>query len=159
MSEAIWLPATPQLSDVCMVKIRVGPPIDGGGSTQGQRRIIPILDGTVTGLRLNGIVRPGGADFQRLRPDGVTEIQARYMILTDDGATVYVENTGLRHGPPEVMARLLAGESIDPALVYFRSVPKFEVQGAAYSWMERSIFLCAGARFPDEVVLRFFEVN
>ena len=152
-------PQSPQLSDVCTVKVRLGAPIDGGNGAQGQRRIIPIVDGVVTGPRLKGVVRAGGADFQRLRHDGVTEIQARYVIDTHDGFTVYVENTGLRHGPPDVMARLSAGAEVDPALVYFRSAPRFEVQAGPYAWMERSIFVCSGARFPDSVVLRFFEVT
>jgi hypothetical protein len=36
----------------------------------------------------------------------------------------YVENTGLRFGPPEALERLRRGEPVDPALIYFRSAPR-----------------------------------
>jgi len=102
---------------------------------------------------------PHGADFQHIGPDGVTEIQARYAIETDDGYRIYVENTGIRRAPPEVMAHLMKGEVVDPALIYFRSAPRFEVPNGPYTWLERSMFLCSGARFPEHVVLRFFKVT
>lgn len=148
-----------ELKPLCEITARLLPPVDIGEGPQGRRRLIPISGGEVTGERLNGVVLPGGADFQRIRPDAVTEIQARYVIETHDGFKVYVENTGLRHAPSEVMARLMKGEVVDPALVYFRSAPRFEAPGGPYTWLERSLFLCSGARYPEHVVLRFFEVT
>jgi len=53
------------------------------------------------------------------------------VIETREGARVYVENTGIRHGPPEAMARLRRGEPVDPALNYFRTVPRFETSEPA----------------------------
>ena len=32
----------------------------------------------------------------------------------------------MRHGPPEVLARLAKGEDVDPSLYYFRTVMRFE---------------------------------
>ena len=51
----------------------------GHGPT-GERRIVPILGGTVVGPRLSGDILPGGADYQLIRPDGVAEIEARYTL-------------------------------------------------------------------------------
>ncbi len=152
-------PTQPQLKPLCDIMARLLPPVDIGDGPQGRRRLIPISAGEVTGERLKGTLLPGGADFQRIRHDAVTEIQARYVIETHDGYKVYVENTGLRHAPPEVMARLMKGEVVDPALVYFRSIPRFEAPDGPYTWLERSLFLCSGARFPEHVFLRFFEVT
>ncbi|ESQ86671.1 hypothetical protein ABAC460_22855 [Asticcacaulis sp. AC460] len=148
-----------ELRPLCEITARLLPPVDIGEGPQGRRRVISISGGEVVGERLRGVVLPGGADFQRIRPDAVTEIQARYVIETHDGFKVYVENTGLRHAPPEVMARLMKGEVVDPALVYFRSAPRFEAPDGPYTWLERSLFLCSGARYPEHVVLRFFEVT
>jgi hypothetical protein len=57
------------------------------------------------------------------------------------------------------MRRLLAGERVDPALVYFKSTPVFETSAPELQVLVRSIFVGAGARYPDEVVLRFWKVD
>ena len=76
----------------------------------------------------------------------LTEILARYVIETDDGAFVSVENPGIRRAAPEVMRRLLAGEPVDPALVYFRTTPRFETASPRHAWLTESVFLCSGVR-------------
>lgn len=80
----------PELIPLANLVVEVGAPIEAGAS----RRIVPILGGTVEGARLSGRVLPGGADFQLFRPDGVTELEARYVLECHDGAKVYVENRG-----------------------------------------------------------------
>jgi Protein of unknown function (DUF3237) len=69
-----------------------------------------------------------------------------------------VRNDAIRTAPPDVMSRLVRGEPVDPQLVYFRSVPRFEVAAPALAWMMERMFLGTGLRRPDEVVMRFFEV-
>jgi len=145
---------TPELIHIADLVVRIAPPIEIGS-----RRMIPIAGGEVVGPRLRGKVLPGGADSQIMRPDGVTELQARYVIETEEKHLIYVENTGLRHGPPELMAKLQRGEAVDPALIYFRAVPRFETAAPGYAWLMRSLFICSGARFPDRVELRFFQVG
>ncbi len=54
--------------------------LDLGATPYGNRRIIDILGGTVSGQKLNGRVLPGGADWQFIRADGAADIQARYTI-------------------------------------------------------------------------------
>jgi hypothetical protein len=149
----------PTLVPVFDVIAEVAAPIEVGDTPQGARRTIPILGGRVSGPRLSGRLLEGGVDYQLIRPDGLAEIHARYIIETEGGARVYVENTGIRHGPPEAMARLRRGEPVDPALIYFRTVPRFETAAPELAWLQRSIFICAGARFPQAVELRFFEVT
>ena len=65
----------------------------------------------------------GGADWQIIGADGFSELDTRYTLETDTGRMIYVQNAGIRHAPPEVMQRLLRGETVDPELVYFRTVP------------------------------------
>jgi hypothetical protein len=121
--------------------------------------MIPIAGGEVTGPRIRGKVLPGGADFQIMRADGVTDLHARYVIEIESGQLIYVENTGVRCGPPELMEKLRRGEAVDPALIYFRSTPRFETAAPGYEWLMRNLFICAGARFPDRVEMRFFQVT
>ena len=151
--------ATPGLSFLGELSATVGPPVDVGATPHGIRRIVPILSGEFGGPRFNGKVMPGGVDYQVWRSDGVTEIHARYVIEAPSGARVYVEASGLRRGPPEAMERLFRGEAVEQASIYFRTVPKFETSDPELAWLMRSVFLCAGTRHPDRVVLRFFEVT
>lgn len=123
------------------------------------RRVIPILDGTFEGPGLKGIVLPGGADWQVVRPDGTTELEARYDLQTDDGAIISVENRGLRRGPAEVMRKLAAGETVEPSAYYFRTAAFFRTSSPAYRWLSESVFAGAGERYPGHVVVRFWRVE
>ena len=57
------------------------------------------------------------------------------------------------------MARLAAGEEVDPAEYYFRTVPEFIAPNGPYEWMNRSIFVCAGARYPLGIRLWVWRVT
>ena len=65
-------------------------------------------------------------------------------IETDKGQLIYVQNAGMRHAPPDVMQKLLAGQPVDPALVYFRTVPKFETSAPELQWLTRAVFVGTG---------------
>ena len=129
-----------------------------GQTPRGERRIVNILGGRVEGAKLNGQVLPGGADWQVIRHDGVTDIEARYTIETVGGARVLVVSEGLRHGPPEVMAQLARGEPVDPKLYYFRTCMRFETSDPAVAWLNRILALGTGAREKLAVRLDVYEV-
>jgi len=145
------------LEHMADLTIEVAEPVEIGRTPAGIRRVVPILGGRVAGPRLNGVIRPGGADFQVLRPDGATDLQARYVIETPEGL-VYIENTGLRHGSPEAMERLRRGEFVDPAEIYFRTTPRFETAVPDLQWLATRLFVGAAARFPDRVEVSVYLV-
>lgn len=151
-------PSPPQLEFAFEVRAEVAAPTVVGTLPTGTRRIIDILGGTFEGPKLKGKLLPGGADWQLIRADGFTDIDARYTLETDDGHLIYVSNIGIRHAPPEVMQRLNAGETVDPALIYFRAVPKFETAAPELEWLMRSIFVATGERYPNGVIIRFWRV-
>ncbi|SRR5579872_1383634 len=124
----------------------------------GERRIIPIIGGEVRGKNLNGKVLAFGADFQIVRPDSSIELEAKYAIETDDGAVIYVENRGIRCGPAELIQKLNRGEAVDPALIYFRTVPRFETGAAKYRWLMQSLFVASAARHASRVVIDVHQV-
>jgi hypothetical protein len=140
-------------------EITLSPPQELGDSPLGRRRIIGITGGRFTGERLSGRVLPGGADWQVIRPDGVADLDARYTLETNDGALIYVRNKGYRHGPAEVLKKLLLGENVDPALYYMRTTPRFETGDARYAWLNRIVCVASGARRPAAVELEVFEVQ
>jgi hypothetical protein len=155
----------PTLEPFATLTVQVDAPLEAGGiigtNSRGLRRIIPITGGTVSG-RLNGRVLPGGADFQLVVSDTLADLDARYLLRLDDpewdGAHVFVQNRALRRGSPEDVAKLVRGEPVDPAAIYFRCAPTFEVSHPALAWMTESLFIGTGARFPDRVEMRFFRV-
>jgi hypothetical protein len=150
---------TPGLLHVADLVVRIGEPIEIGPISGNLRRMIPIAGGEVLGPRIHGNVLPGGADYQVMRADGVTDLHARYVIEIEDRQLIYVENSGVRSGPPELMEKLRRGEAVDPALIYFRTTPRFETAAPGYEWLMRNLFICSGARFPDRVEMRFFQVT
>ena len=146
------------LQHIADLTIDVAAPIEVGATAAGTRRVIPIRGGHVTGPGLTGFIREGGADFQILRPDGVTELQARYVIETREGL-VYIENTGIRHGTPAAMERLRRGEFVDPSEIYFRTTPRFETAVESLTWLTTRLFVGAAARFPDRVDVSVYLVE
>lgn len=143
---------------VFSLAIQVGTPVVAGDLGYGTRRVIPVLGGTVKGECINGTIHQGGADFQIIRPDGFTELEAKYTFELDDGAVIYIANYGIRFGPKEALDRIARGEIVDPALIYFRSVPKFETAHPKYRWLMQNLFIGVGARHPDRVELAAHQV-
>jgi hypothetical protein len=124
----------------------------------GERRMIAIRGGRVDGPKLKGRILPGGADWQIVRGDGCADIQARYVIESDGGGRVMVLSDGVRHGPKDVLDRLMRGESVDPSLYYFRTAMRFETGDKALDWMNRVLAIARGERRTRSVKLDVFEV-
>jgi uncharacterized protein DUF3237 len=141
-----------QTKYVFTITARIGEVTTAGDVGHGVRRIIPIVGGEVHG-EINGKVCAFGADFQIIRPNELIELEAKYAFETDDGAVVYVENKGLRFGPVELLQKLKRGEPVDPKLIYFRTVPKFETGAEKYRWLMEHLFIGSAARHADRVVI------
>lgn len=159
------LPA-PQLEHVADLTVFVAAPVEAGQisglNSRGRRRIIPITGGNLRGPLLNGRVLPGGADFQLVVSETASDLDARYIIELDGpefaGEHIYVQNRALRRGSAADIARLVRGEPVDPAAIYFRGVPTFEVSSPALAWLTESIFIISGARFPDRVEMSLYRL-
>ena len=143
---------------VFTITARIGEVTTAGDTGHGVRRIIPIVGGEVRGESVNGKVCAFGADFQIIRPNELIELEAKYAFETDDGATVYVENKGIRFGPVELLQKLKRNEPVDPKLIYFRTAPRFETGDAKYRWLMESLFVASAARHADRVVIDVHQV-
>lgn len=155
--DPLALPAPAWLADL---QVAVGPVLEVGQVPGGgQRRLVPILGGQVQARDWQGRVLPGGTDFQCLPSATLALLEARYVIETDGGDRLYVVNHAVRSGPAEVLAQLAAGEPVDPAQIYFRCSPRFEVGSPALRWMTERLFVGSGVRHPQQVALRFFELR
>ncbi|MBS0451952.1 MAG: DUF3237 domain-containing protein [Proteobacteria bacterium] len=148
--------AAPGLEHFADLQVDVGTPQVLGQGPQGLRRVVPILGGSARGNGWSARVLPGGSDFQWIVSDTLSHLDARYGLETDAGDLLYVHNRALRAAAPEVMARLLRGEPVEPASIYFRCSPSLETSSAALGWVNERMFVGAGVRHPAQVVMRFF---
>lgn len=151
------LPA-PALQHVCDLTVEVAAPRTLGLGRAGLRRVVPIVGGHVQGPRLNGKILNLGGDWLTVLGDGLVELSARYMIETDDGALVEIRDAGFRHGPPEVMARLAAGEDVAPSEYYMRGAARLESGDPRYAWVNGTVFIGHGARLAGKVVISLYAV-
>lgn len=141
------------------IRAQIGPPLDGGPGRNGRRRIIPITGGTVEGPRLSGRVVPGGADYELQRGDGCSVVEAHYAIEASDGTPIYIRNAGLFIAPPEVIARVDAGEIPAPGSYYFRTAPVFDAPDGPHGWLSDRLFVADAVFTPAEVTIRVHEVT
>ena len=147
-----------ELKPLFQIQAEVAEPQVSPGAPYGDRRFIPVTGGTFEGDRLSGKLLAGGADCQLMRADGVADLDVRVTLQTGDGAIIYMKGVGLRHGPPEVMQRITAGEAVDPGEYYFRESALFEAPAGPYEWLNRVLALGTGRRDPARVILDVFEV-
>jgi hypothetical protein len=146
----------PQLRHFADLAVEVGTPIEVGRTLRGLRRMIPITGGHARGDGWTARVLPGGADYQLVVGETLAELQAHYVLETDGGDRIYVRNQAIRHAPPEVTAKLLRGEPVDPAQVYFRCLPALETGSRALAWINERLFVGSGVRRPQQVEMAFF---
>lgn len=149
----------PSLRLLYTSRIEIDTPLCVGKARYGERRIINIKGGAFAGPRLSGRVLSGGADWQIIRNDGITEVEARYTLETHDGCLIYVHNWGIRRGAKDVMERLASGGKVDPSEYYFRTIPIFETGAPSYEWLNGLIAIASGERRVNEVIITVYEVT
>jgi hypothetical protein len=123
-----------------------------------QRRIGVVPGGTFAGERLRGEVLDSGVDWQTVGAEGITGLDVRLVLKTEDGALIAMSYQGRRHGPPDVMARLAKGEAVDPAQYYFRIHGGFETGAERYAWLNGVVAVGTGHRPPEGPIYSLFEV-
>lgn len=150
----------PTLEFVFEIRVKLGERthtglLPGGGN----RGFVPVIGGEIQGPRLNGRVVPyTGGDWPYIRPDGVAAFNARYMLEASDGTLICIQNRGFRHGPPKVIGRIMAKESVDPSEYYMRLAPVFEAPVGPHDWLTRTVFVGTGDRQSDHSVFRYWAV-
>ena len=141
------------------MQVKVGTLLNIGAVPHGTRRTAPLAGGTFEGPRLRGTILPeSSADWLLLRSDGVLEMDLRFTLRTDDGALISMRSFGLRHGPPEIIAAIGRGETVDPSTYYFRTMPRFETAHPAYLFLNRLIAVASGDRRPEGPIYTVHEV-
>jgi muconolactone delta-isomerase len=149
----------PRLTLVYRLEATLGQPLDLGETAYGHRRIVPQTAGTFTGPEISGRLLPGAsADWQVLLADGTALADLRYTLQTDDGSLLYVRSQGVRHGSPEVLARLARGEDVDAGEYTFRTSTQIETAVPELEWLNKGVFISVGGRQPAGVIYETYLV-
>jgi Protein of unknown function (DUF3237) len=146
------------LAPLLTIEAALGPIVSIGRTPRGHIRMIAIESGTFAGPEAKGKILPGGADWQEVRPDGVLEIRAHYLLETDEGESIEVRSEGVRAASPEVLARIERGEKISSSEYYFRTAIRFATASARLARYNSILAVARGERRAESVVISVFEV-
>jgi hypothetical protein len=148
-----------ELRDLMVIDVDVHP-IDALGSFPlGERRVVTFAGGNFEGRDgLRGTIAPGGVDWQLARADGVLEIDAHYLLITDQDEPIEIRSVGLRKASAEVAERLARGEPVAPSEYYFRTHIRLSTSAPRLAWMNDLLAVSTGERRPEAVRIHVHEV-
>lgn len=145
----------PDLEFAFEIRVDVDPHLRIGRSADEELTFTPISGGTVVGPLLSGVVVPGGGDWAVER-SGTAQLEARYLLRTDDGAVIDILNRGYYRASTDVMARVEAGENVPESEYYFRTAPVFQTDAAAHRWLAEHQFIGLARDEDGQVRIRVF---
>ena len=146
------------LTPLLELVIELGPLHSLGAGAAGERRFAEIKGGHISGAGITATL-DYGRDDQFLRADGTLEIDATYMFRTASGARLKVVNQGMRHGPPDVLARLGAGEAVPRDSYFFATTIRFETSDADLDHFNRVIAVAQASRRGGEVIFDIWQIG
>jgi len=149
----------PTLEFLFELTVQIDRPQRVGEMGRGNRQIIPIPGGSFEGPQLKGKVLPGGADWSVVRPDGVSELDVRLTLETDDGALIYARYPGYLTNLPEIGGRWRSGEDVPLDEYDFAVTPTFETSAEPLAWLNRTVCVGIGRVIPRGVQYRVYAVR
>jgi hypothetical protein len=139
--------------------MKLPPTLELGDTPAGNRRVFTVSGGRFAGDRLRGEVLPeASSDLLLVRRDGSSRQNVRFILRTDDSALILMTYRGVRHGSPEVGARIAQGEQVAPSDYYLRTAPFFETSSPKYAWLNKIVSIGVGEREVDRVKYEIFEI-
>ena len=126
-------------------EVSVDPIVELDGHAVGRRRMVPLTGGTVSGEIGDGVILPGGTDWQWVDSSGRIVLDAHYVLQLATGDRVEVESSGIR----------LLDSAGD---VYFRS--GIRLTGPTHRTdINGRLFLARGTRLDDTVILDLYPME
>lgn len=122
-----------EAEEIMHLKVECSECLEVKEGLEGYLRVIPITGGTFEG-RLKGTIVNGGADWNTQKPGNNAHAFAKYLLLTEDGEYIAIQNEGI-----------LEGE--DTRLI--KTSPRFTADSKGkYGWLNRGIYV--GSLMPGE---------
>lgn len=125
------------------------------------RAAVYAASGTISGPMLQGIVIPmSGGDFPLVRPNGVIDFDARYLLQAEDGAVIYMQNRGFRWAKtPEIAEKMARNEDVGHDDYYMRVSPKFDAPAGPHEWLTKHMFVGVAEKIPGANRIHYFVVR
>ena len=109
----------------------------------GHVRIAPVTGGIFSGPRLQGTVRPGGADWIT-QVAGHSSLDVRITLETNDGALIYMTYRG-------VVVR-------NDSELYWRVTPVFTTAAEKYAWLNHIVCVGKNKQVEGKVAYDVFQI-
>ena len=109
-------------------------------------KVIPIVGGWFEG-KMKGKVVPGGADWNTTRDNGIAHVFAKYLLLTEDGEYIAIENEG----------KIIFKETESR----IKTVPKFQVNhDGKYAWLNAGVYVgeLQGGKEPGQIEIIIYKL-
>lgn len=113
-----------------------------GPTPEGFRVNAYITGGEVTGPKLQGKIKPVGADWLTIRSDGVGFLDVRTTIETHDGALIYVCYNGFTDFGETGYQDFLEGKP--KTNIQICATPRLTTSNPKYDWVNRLQFVNIG---------------
>jgi hypothetical protein len=130
-----------------------------GMTLSGNRMVAPIVGGTFSGPRLEGVVLPGGADWVVVGSDGSMKIDVRTTLKTTDGAFIYLQYRGRFIASAEAMQQLHAGNVLAPEEYSLAVSADLETGHEEYAWLNDAMVVGTGQQSGFNPTYSFFTVG
>lgn len=114
--------------------------------------------GRLEGPRLHGEFLPGSVDWVLIGSDGISRLDVRGAIRTDDGALIYFETRGIAKFPADGRKRLAKGERLPFSESYLRTTPRLETSDERYLWLNDLVLLGHNELSPGHIDFRIYRV-
>jgi hypothetical protein len=114
--------------------------------------------GRLEGPKLRGEFLPGSVDWVVIGADGISRLDIRGAIRTDDGALVYFESKGVAKLPQDGRKRLAKGERLAFGETYLRTTPKLETSDERYLWLNELVLVGYNELSAGRIDFRIYQV-
>ena len=128
--------------------VELGETQEAGQTPNGFLRLIPIIGGEFSGLDIKGKILPGGYDWNTVINENVAHVFAKYVIQTDDGINISVQNEGYLN--------IKKQDSL------ISTIPQFQVQEGKYDWLNTGVFvgsLQSGSSEKHSVNIKIYKMK
>lgn len=137
-----------EAEQILCIHVTCDPEMEVKNDGSGYLRVIPITGGTFEG-KICGEVVSGGADWNTTRENGISHVFAKYLLKTEDGEYIAIENEGKIDFTSEKQDRI-------------KTVPRFQADAKGrYAWLNTGVYVGAleGGSQPGRVEIAVYRLN
>jgi hypothetical protein len=138
------IPDPKQGTLVFSVTLQISAIHDVGKTPYGQRRLMDVKGGTITGDKLKGTVETGGLEYDLVLSNGVVEYQGINILKTSGNTMIYVRSCGVA---PDANSQS-------------RVIPDFEAPtSGSESWLNTGKFVATRVATASSIQLDVYDVS